>query len=54
VRVRSSNHSPWRCQGCGESRRTWDESSRVVEFGSGPVAVNLSTQNGPVAVDLTR
>jgi hypothetical protein len=54
VRVRSSQHSPWKCQGCDDGRRTWDDSSRSVEFGSGPVAVTLSTVNGPVAVDLTR
>jgi hypothetical protein len=54
VRVRSSQHSPWRCQGCDDGRRTWDDSSRSVEFGSGPVAVTLSTVNGPVAVDMTR
>jgi hypothetical protein len=54
VRVRSSQHSPWRCQGCDDGRRTWDDSSRSVEFGSGPVAVTLSTVNGPVAVDMTK
>jgi hypothetical protein len=54
LRVRSSQHSPWACKGCGEGRRTWDDSSRSVEFGSGPVAVTLSTENGPVAVDLTK
>jgi hypothetical protein len=53
VRVRSSQHSPWKCRGCDDGRRTWDDSSRLVEFGSGPVAVTLSTVNGPVAVDLT-
>ena len=54
VRVRSSPHSPWRCRGCDDTRRTWDDASRVVEFGSGPVAVTLTTVNGPVAVDLTK
>jgi hypothetical protein len=54
VRIHSSQHSPWTCQGCGEGRRTWDDSSRSVELGSGPVAVTLSTVNGPVAVDMTR
>jgi hypothetical protein len=54
VRVRSSEHSPWKCQGCDDGRRTWDGSSRSVEFGSGPVAVTLSTVNGPVAVDMTK
>ena len=54
VRVRSSPHSPWKCQGCDGGRRTWDDASRSVEFGSGPVAVTLSSVNGPVAVDMTR
>lgn len=54
VRVRSSQHSPWKCQGCDDGRRTWDDSSRSIELGSGPVAVTLSTVNGPVAVDLMK
>ena len=54
VRVRSSQHSPWKCQGCDDGRRTWDDASRSVEFGSGPVAVTLSTVNGPVAVDMSK
>lgn len=53
VRVRSSQHSPWKCDGCDAGRRTWDDSARWVEFGSGPVAVTVSTVNGPVKVDLT-
>ena len=54
VRVRSSQHSPWKCQGCDDGRRTWDDDGRSVEFGTGPVAVTVSTRNGPVAVDLTK
>jgi len=54
VRVKSSPHSPWKCQGCDEGKRTWDDSSRSVELGSGPVAVTLSTVNGPVSVDMTK
>jgi hypothetical protein len=54
VRVRSSQHSPWKCRGCDDGRRIWDDSSRSVELGSGPVAVTLSTGNGPVAVDMTK
>jgi hypothetical protein len=54
VRVSSSQHSPWKCRGCDDGRRTWDDASRSVEFGSGPVAVTLSTVNGPVAVDMTK
>jgi hypothetical protein len=54
VRVKSSQHSPWKCRGCDGGRRTWDDDSRLVEFGSGPVAVTLSTVNGPVSVDQSR
>jgi hypothetical protein len=54
VRVRSSQHSPWKCAGCDDGRRTWDDGSRSFELGSGPVAVTLTTVNGPVAVDLTK
>jgi hypothetical protein len=54
VRVRSSDHSPWKCDGCDDARKTWDDDSRSVEFGTGPVAVNVSTHNGPVKVDLTK
>ena len=54
VRVRSSDHSPWKCDGCDDARKTWDDDSRSVEFGTGPVAVTLSTHNGPVKVDLTK
>lgn len=54
VRIRSSQQSPWTCQGCADGRRTWDDDSRSVELGSGPVAVTLSAANGPVAVDMTR
>jgi len=54
VRVRSSQHSPWKCSGCDDGRRTWDDSSRSVELGSGPVAVTVSTVNGPVSVDMSK
>jgi hypothetical protein len=54
VRVQSSQHSPWKCQGCEDGQRTWNDDSRSVVLGSGPVAVTVSTVNGPVAVDMTR
>ena len=54
VRISSSNHSPWSCRACGDGRRTWDGASRSVEIASGPVAVTLSTVNGPVAIDWSR
>jgi hypothetical protein len=52
VRVESSNHSPWACEGsgCGGARKDRDDSSRSFELGQGPVVVRVSTVNGPVQV----
>jgi hypothetical protein len=52
VRVESSNHSPWSCDGagCGQARKDWDAGSRSFELGEGPVLVRVSTVNGPVQV----
>jgi hypothetical protein len=52
VRVESSNHSPWSCDGtgCGQARKDWDTNSRSFELGEGPVLVRVSTVNGPVQV----
>jgi hypothetical protein len=52
VRVESSNHSPWSCDGagCGRARKDWDADSRSFELGEGPVVVRVSTVNGPVQV----
>jgi hypothetical protein len=50
--VASAGHSPFRCKGgaCGHANRTWDDDGNRVELGSGPLAVRLSTVNGPVSV----
>jgi DUF4097 and DUF4098 domain-containing protein YvlB len=55
VRVESSNHAPWKCQGtaCESARRSWDDGSRWIELGRGPLAVRVVTVNGPVAVEWT-
>jgi len=52
VRVESSNHSPWSCDGpgCGRARKDWDDNSRSFELGDGPVLVRVSTVNGPIQV----
>ncbi len=52
VRVESSNHSPWSCDGaeCGRARKDWDTNSRSFELGEGPAVVRVSTVNGPVQV----
>jgi len=54
VRISSSNHSPWKCEGCDSGKRDWDDRSRSIDIGSGPIAVTVSTVNGPVAVDWSR
>lgn len=54
VRVSSSNFSPWKCAGCGSGKKDWDERSRSIELGDGPIAVTVSTVNGPVAVERSR
>jgi hypothetical protein len=52
VRVESSNHSPWSCDGdgCSRARKDWDTNSRSFELGEAPVVIRLSTVNGPVQV----
>jgi DUF4097 and DUF4098 domain-containing protein YvlB len=56
VRVESSTHAPWKCRGtaCESAKRSWDDGSRWIELGRGPVAVRVATVNGPVAVDWAR
>jgi hypothetical protein len=50
--VESSEHTPVTCQAsiCSETRRTWDDAHRRIEFGSGTPVIRLSTQNGPISV----
>lgn len=52
VVLESDGHGPFSCAAsvCDEGRRTWDDSSKRVEFGSGPTVVRVSTVNGPVSV----
>jgi len=53
VVVESDGHGPVSCRSdaCKQARRTWDDTdNRRIEFGSGPMAVHLSTNNGPVSV----
>jgi hypothetical protein len=51
--VEASEHTPMSCQAsiCSETRRTWDDSHRRIEFGSGSPVIRLSTRNGPISVD---
>jgi hypothetical protein len=50
--VESAGRSPFQCRGeaCGSARKTWDEDSRRIEVGEGPVLVRVATVNGPVSV----
>jgi len=52
VVLESDGHGPFSCAAsvCNEGRKTWDENSKRVEFGSGPAVVRVSTVNGPVSV----
>jgi len=52
IRVEATGNSPMECKAkeCRTARKSWDEDSRWVEFGSGPPAVRLSTVNGPVSI----
>ena len=52
VLLESDGHGPFSCAAsvCDEGRKTWDENSKRVEFGSGPAVVRVSTVNGPVSV----
>ncbi len=52
VVVESSGSGPWSCENCGDGKRSWDDGGRRFEFGSGPTRVRLSTENGPVAVEV--
>jgi DUF4097 and DUF4098 domain-containing protein YvlB len=51
--VESNGHTPISCQAsiCSETRRTWDEEHRRIEYGSGAPVIRLSTRNGPVSVN---
>lgn len=51
--VESSEHTPVSCQAsiCSQTRRTWDDDHRRIEFGSGSPVIRLSTHNGPISVE---
>lgn len=50
--VESRGHGPVSCSSsiCGDTRKTWDDDRRRIEFGSSPALIHLSTDNGPVSV----
>ena len=53
VEISSSAHSPWSCraEACRSGVRDWDERARMLRLGQDPVAVRLSTVNGPVTIN---
>ena len=53
VEISSSARSPWSCRaaGCRTAAGAWDEAARTVRFGGDPIAVRLSTVNGPVTIN---
>ena len=53
VEISSSARSPWSCRAaaCRAAAGAWDEGARTVRFGATPVAVHLSTVNGPVTIN---
>jgi DUF4097 and DUF4098 domain-containing protein YvlB len=50
--VESSEHSPMSCAAsiCSDTRRTWDDDHRRIQYGSGEPVIRLSTKNGPISV----
>jgi hypothetical protein len=50
--VESNGNGPVSCAAsiCGESRKTWDDDRKRIEFGSAPPVIHLSSYNGPVSV----
>jgi hypothetical protein len=52
--VETSKYAPISCRAqiCDNTRKTWDEDNRRIEFGSTPAMIHLSTVNGPVSVQL--
>lgn len=53
VEISSSAHSPWICraEACRSGARDRDDRARTLRLGQDPVAVRLSTVNGPVTVN---
>jgi len=51
--VESKGYSPMSCDAsiCGQTRKTWDDDHRRIEFGNAPATIHVSTVNGPVSVE---
>jgi hypothetical protein len=53
VVVESDGNSPFDCRAkvCSEGRKTWGDSKKSIEFGSGPTMIHLSAMNGPISIN---
>jgi DUF4097 and DUF4098 domain-containing protein YvlB len=51
--VESRGHSPLSCHAsiCGDTRKTWDDEHRRIEYGSGTPVIRLTTENGPISIN---
>ncbi len=56
VVLSSKGYSPMSCRAdvCNEARKTWDDDTKRIEFGSSNQVIHISTVNGPVSVGSTR
>ncbi len=52
----ASEHAPMSCAGtvCDQARKTWDDRTRRIEYGSGSPVLKISTENGPIAVQTAK
>ena len=50
--VESRGNGPVSCSSsiCGDTRKTWDDDRKRIEFGAAPALIHLSTYNGPASV----
>jgi hypothetical protein len=54
--VESKGYSPVSCHAsiCDQTRKTWDDEHKRIEFGAGSPVIHLSTVNGPISVQASR
>ena len=52
----ASEHAPMSCAAsvCDQARKTWDDRTRRIEYGSGSPVLKISTENGPIAVQTAK
>ncbi len=54
--VEASEHAPMSCKAtvCDQARKTWDDRTRRIEYGTGSPILKISTENGPIAVQTAK